>query len=98
MNVSHRLLRAPRATDWISTESESDNTLSDLDEGEIRQILTETEVRDLLQERGISEDMPADPDVSSLVSKPSPTKLSGMGNYRTWAKDLEMVLIRMGCW
>ena len=32
------------------------------------------------------------------ASKASPTKLTGTGNYRTWAKDLELILVRMGCW
>ncbi|MCW2783452.1 MAG: RNA-dependent polymerase [Marmoricola sp.] len=35
---------------------------------------------------------------SSLVAKPHLIKLTGEANYRTWAKDIEMVLIRMGCW
>lgn len=35
---------------------------------------------------------------SALVAKPHVIKLSGASNYRTWSKDLEMVLIRMGCW
>ena len=32
------------------------------------------------------------------ASKASPTKLTGTRNYRTWAKDLELILVRMGCW
>lgn len=35
---------------------------------------------------------------SSLVAKPHLIKLSGAANYRTWSKDMEMILIRMGCW
>ena len=32
------------------------------------------------------------------ASKASPNKLTGTGNYRTWAKDLELILVRMGFW
>lgn len=32
------------------------------------------------------------------ASKASPNKLTGAGNYRTWAKDMELILVQMGCW
>ena len=32
------------------------------------------------------------------ASKASPNKLTGAGNCRTWAKDMELILVRMGCW
>jgi len=35
---------------------------------------------------------------SSLVSKPTPVKLEGAKNYRSWAKDMEMVMLRMKVW
>ena len=35
---------------------------------------------------------------STLVSKPTPVKLEGASNYRSWAKDMEMVMLRMKAW
>lgn len=32
------------------------------------------------------------------ASKATPNKLAGASNYRTWAKDMELILVRMGCW
>lgn len=32
------------------------------------------------------------------ASKASPNKLTGTANYRTWAKDMELILVGMGCW
>lgn len=32
------------------------------------------------------------------ASKASPNKLTGSNNYRMWAKDMELILVRMGCW
>lgn len=73
--------------------------MSDLEESDIERILPDTDRGRLLPDLPRrTTNMAGDPDVSSLVSKPSPTKLSGMANYRTWSKDLEMILIRMGCW
>jgi len=40
----------------------------------------------------------ADMNYSSLVSKPTPVKLEGAKNYRSWAKDMEMVMLRMKAW
>jgi len=40
----------------------------------------------------------ADTNYSSLVSKPTPVKLEGAKNYRSWAKDMEMVMLRMKAW
>ena len=40
-------------------------------------------------------DIMADRDYASLASKAQSVKLVGAANYRTWAKDMEMVLIRM---
>ena len=37
----------------------------------------------------------AEPNYSTLVSKPTPVKLEGASNYRSWAKDMEMVMLRM---
>ena len=39
-----------------------------------------------------------EPNYSSLVSKPTPVKLEGAKNYRSWAKDMEMVMLRMKAW
>jgi len=35
---------------------------------------------------------------SSLVSKPALVKLEVAKNYRSWAKDIEMVMLRMEAW
>ena len=40
----------------------------------------------------------AEPNYSTLVSKPTPVKLEGASNYRSWAKDMEMVMLRMKAW
>ncbi|MCU1500499.1 MAG: uncharacterized protein JWM47_4452, partial [Acidimicrobiales bacterium] len=40
----------------------------------------------------------ADRDLATLAGKSNITKLTGSDNYRTWAKDIEMVLLRMNCW
>ena len=32
------------------------------------------------------------------ASKTSPNKLTGSSNYRTWAKDMELILVCIGCW
>lgn len=32
------------------------------------------------------------------ASKASTNKLTGAGNYWTWAKDMELILVRIGCW
>jgi len=40
----------------------------------------------------------ADMNYSSLVSKPTPVKLEEAKNYCSWAKDMEMVILRMKAW
>jgi len=42
------------------------------------------------------ENIMAEKDFTSLVGKI--TKLKGPSNYRTWAKDMEMCLLRNRCW
>ena len=41
----------------------------------------------------------ANRDYTSLALKPQPVKLIQVGatNYHIWVKNMEMVLIRMGC-
>ena len=40
----------------------------------------------------------AEPNYSMLVSKPTPVQLGDTSNYRSWAKDIEMVILRMNAW
>ena len=35
---------------------------------------------------------------TTLVSKPTPVKLDGARNYRSWAKGMEMVILRVKAW
>jgi len=38
-------------------------------------------------------------DLTLAALRPSPPKLIGHSNYRTWAKDMEMILLRVpGAW
>ena len=39
-----------------------------------------------------------EPNYSSLVSKPTSVKLEGARNYRSWAKDMEIFILRMKIW
>ena len=39
-----------------------------------------------------------EPNYATLVSKPTPVKLEVARNYRSWAKDMEMVMLRMKAW
>lgn len=36
-----------------------------------------------------------EPDNLSIVSKPMPDKLEGAKNYRSWTKDMEIVMLQM---